>query len=76
MAMTAWQIAQLLIMYGPDAVKAIVAIFKKPTISDADWDELFSKVSQKSWEDYLAAAQAQARNASGLPGNPFSGGGQ
>lgn len=62
--MTAFQIAQLLIMYGPDAVKAIIATFNKPTISPADWDDLFAKVRQKSFDDYIAAA---LRGAAPMP---------
>lgn len=43
-------IVQVLIKYGPDAAAAIQKLFQTAAPTQADWDELFSKV--KSFEDY------------------------
>lgn len=37
--------------YGPDAVDAIVNVFRKPEPTQEDWAKLFA-VARKSYDDY------------------------
>ena len=43
--------------YGPDAARAVKALFTKADPTDADWENVFSH-AQKSYDDYIAAARA------------------
>jgi hypothetical protein len=64
LGMTIAQLAQLLITYGPDAVKAIVNLFSQSTPpTAAQWDALFLVVKQTNYDAYIAQAKANA----GLP---------
>lgn len=56
-------IIQALLQYGPAAALAIKNILSKPDPSQADWDAVFAAATQKSYDDYTAAAKAKA----GLP---------
>jgi hypothetical protein len=56
-------IVQALIQYGPAAALAIKNVLSKPDPTQADWDAVFAVATQKSYDDYIAAAKAKA----GLP---------
>jgi hypothetical protein len=49
-------ILQALLIYGPEAAKAIRDILTKKDPTQADWDAVFAKATQKSYDDYIAAA--------------------
>jgi hypothetical protein len=48
-----------LIQYGPAAAQAIKAVLTKTDPTAADWDLVFSLATQKSYDDYIAAALAK-----------------
>ena len=44
---------QVLVMYGPGAVKAITDLFKKPEVTVDDIVALLESIPQKSYDDYI-----------------------
>jgi hypothetical protein len=53
-------VIQALLQYGPAAALAIKNILSKPEPTQADWDAVFAAATQKSYDDYIAAAKAKA----------------
>jgi hypothetical protein len=45
-------VLRVLLVYGPAAARAVADIFKKETISDADWEKIWA-VTEKSYDDYV-----------------------
>jgi hypothetical protein len=54
----------MLLQYGPAAALAVKNLLAKSDPSPADWDAVFATATQKSYDDYIAAAKAKA---GGLP---------
>jgi len=48
------------LQYGPDAILAVKNLLSKPDPTQADWDAFFTVVTQKKYDDYIAAAKARA----------------
>ncbi len=45
-------ILEALIKFGPSVARAITDIFRKETITAADWDKVFA-LAEKSYESYI-----------------------
>jgi hypothetical protein len=46
-------IATALVKYGPAVARALVEIFRKPTVTPDDWEKIF-KLADRSYDDYVA----------------------
>jgi hypothetical protein len=53
-------VLQMLLQYGPAAALAVKNLLAKSDPSPADWDAVFATATQKSYDDYIAAAKAKA----------------
>ena len=45
-------ILEALVKFGPSAARAIADLFRKDTITAADWDKVFD-LAEKSYESYI-----------------------
>jgi hypothetical protein len=53
-------VLQALLQYGPAAALAIKNLLAVQEPTQADWDAVFATATQKSYDDYIAAAKAKA----------------
>jgi len=51
-------VAQYALQYGIPAAQKLVALFRKESVTEEDWNELFA-ISQKGHDQYIAEAQAR-----------------